>query len=245
LRVAGARFIEGATVVFDGHLLVTLFRSSTELEATVTSDLVVEGGVVEVRVRNPKGEISTASRFVIADDPPRITSITPRKTSTGAEGLELTLTGERFQKGARVTINEEPVETTYEKGEGPATLRAFPPNHYFAQAGTVEAGVVNADGNRSNTIELRVDNGPLITRLSRSRVKAGRGDLELSIGGVAFNEGLQLFADDIPVQTRFVSDVLVEVTLPAEVTGSARTLSLQLRSADGGRSNRVTFRVVP
>jgi hypothetical protein len=102
LAVTGASFLPGAGVLFgDVHLEAT-YHSEAELEALVTSDLIAEGGAIDVRVRNPKGELSSASRLLIVDDPPQIAFLKPNKTSTGAENFEVMITGEPFQRGARV-----------------------------------------------------------------------------------------------------------------------------------------------
>jgi hypothetical protein len=244
LVVMGASFLPGAGVLFGQVLLEAAYRSEGELEAQVRSDLIAEGGSVDVRVRNPKGELSSAAHFLIIADPPRIASHKPNRTSTGAENLEVILTGERFQQGAKVIADEVQVETRYLKPEGsPAVLVAVLPARYFTQAGVLEIRVLNADSNRSNPVSLIVENGPLITRLSRSRIRAGSA-VEITVGGIAFREGAVLFVNDTPVATKVVSETEIEASIPAMVASSTSSLTLQVRSADGGRSNRATVRVV-
>ena len=245
LVVTGEKFLPGAALLFGETLLEASYRSEAEIEAPVRSELIVEGGSVEVRVRNPRGELSSASRFLIVADPPQITSITPDRTSTGAEGLEVTLTGERFERGAKVFAGDAEVETAYLKSEGSmASLRAVLPARHFAQPGSINLVVLNADGNRSNPISLIVGNGPLITRLSRSRIGAGVA-LDLLVGGVAFRKGAVLFVNETPVATRFISETEVQANIPAELSRGVSVLTLQLHGADGGRSNRVDIIVTP
>jgi hypothetical protein len=244
LRVTGASFLPGAGVLFDDHLLEAVYLSDGELEVKVSSDLVEEGGSVEVRVRNPRGELSSPSALSIVDDPPRVASMKPNKTSTGADNLEVTLTGERFQRGAKVIAGEIQVETHYLKTEGMApVLVGILPARYFTQSGVVVIRVLNADGNRSNPMSLIVENGPLITRLSRSRVKAG-SDVDIVVGGIAFKEGDVLFVNDTPVATKFISETQLEARIVAGVGSDTASVTLQVRSLDGGRSNRVTIGVV-
>ena len=213
LTVSGVNFLQGAVVLFDQTQLETVFRSDTLLEAEVSATIIAEGGVIELRVRNPKGELSTGAKFVIADDPPRALKITPQKAGTGAENLELMISGERFQRGARVTISGEAVETMF---VSKTSLIARAPAKFFKAAGALEARVINEDGNQSNTLTLSVENGPLITRLSRKRIKAGAGAVELTIGGVAFKPEIVLFVNDIPVATTFVGDTSFTARIPAE-----------------------------
>ncbi len=241
LTISGVNFLQGATVLFGQTPLATVFRSDTLIETQVSAGLIAEGGLIELRVRNPKGELSTGAKFVIADDPPRALKITPQKASTGAESLELTISGERFQRGARVTLSDEAIETIFVSNR---SLVARAPAKFFKAAGTLEARVTNEDGNQSNVLTLAIDNGPLITRLSRKRIKVGAGAVELTIGGVAFEPEIVLFVNDTAVPTSFVSDTSFKARIPAEMTERPGNLTLQARQADGGRSNKVTLRII-
>jgi hypothetical protein len=241
LAVSGINFLPGAIILFGQTQLATAFRSDTRLEAEVSADFISEGGVIEMRVRNPKGELSTSEKFVIADDPPRALEITPQTTGTGAENLELTIEGERFQRGARVTISGEAVETKFVSKR---SLVAVAPAKFFKAAGALEARVINEDNNLSNALTLAVENGPLITRLPHKRIKVGAGVVEMRIGGVAFKPQMVLFVNDSPVLTTFVSDTAFVARIPVELTSHPGTLTLQARHADGGRSNKVTLKVV-
>jgi hypothetical protein len=241
LAVAGSNFAPGATVLAGDTPLATAYRSDALLEAQVGAALVAEGGSLEIRVRNPKGERSSAAAFLVFDDAPRLARLTPDQTGTGAENLELTVEGERFQRGATVIVGGQAAATEF---ASKTMLKAILPASLFTKPGTISARVKNADGNLSNTLTLAVDYGPLVTRLSPRRLHAGGGAVELTVGGVAFKPGVTLFVNDVAVPTTFVSDTSLTARIPAEMTGSAGKLTLQARHADGGRSNRATLRVV-
>ena len=241
LSISGSNFLPGAVVLFNQARLETTYRSDTLLEAEVDAKLIVEGGAVDVRAQNPKGELSASARLLIVDDPPRLLRLTPGKTGTGAESLQVTIEGERFQRAARASVAGETVETRFVNS---TSIVATVPDHFFKQAAELEVRVVNADGNQSNGLKLTVDNGPLITRLSRSRLKTGRGAAEITVGGVAFKPDIILFVNDGAVATAFVSDTVITARIPEEVTSKPGTLTLQARHADGGRSNKVTVKVV-
>lgn len=245
IGVSGAGFLPGAHVLFGDATLETQFRSPSELEARLLPGFLIEGGAVEVRVLNPKRAISGSIRFLIVDEPPRIRSVSPDKTSTGAEDLAISIEGERFQRTARVRAAGEPVETTFIRHD-PATssLVAVLPSRFFQAARDLPVQVLNADGNESNTVTIAIDNGPLITRLDRRRIKAGGGDTELAVGGVAFKPGLVLFVNDRAVPTTNVSETSLLARIPALMIAVPGYLMLQARALDGGRSNRVTIRVV-
>src|SRR5882724_2693277 len=113
LTVFGSKFLPGAVVLMGPTPLPTIFRSDTQLEAQVAATLVVEGGEVDVRVKNPRGELSGTARLLISDDRPRVSRITPQTTGTGAENLEVSVAGERFQRGAGVRVQGQAAETRF------------------------------------------------------------------------------------------------------------------------------------
>ena len=240
LTVSGGKFLPGAVVLLGNTPLPTVFRSDTQLEARVAANLVVEGGGADVRVKNPRGELSGTARLLIADDPPRVSRITPQTTGTGAENLEVSVAGERFQKGAVVQVQGQAVETRFVSS---TSLVAIVPSARFARAAELPLLVLNTDGNQSDTLVLTVENGPLITRLSRAKIKAGGGVFELTVGGVAFKPGLILFANGIAVSTTFVDEGSFTARMPAAITSQPGVLTLQARHPDGGRSNTAKLKV--
>ena len=240
LTVFGSKFLPGAVVLLGPTPLLTIFRSDTQLEAQVAATLVVEGGEVDVRVKNPRGELSGTVRLLIVDDPPRVSRITPQTAGTGAENLEVSVAGERFQRGAGVRVAGQVVETRFVSS---TSLVAIVPSSLFARAAELPLIVLNADGNASNAVTLTVENGPLITRLSRGKIKAGSGVFELTVAGVAFKPGVILFANDAALSTTYGSDVSFAARIPAEMTNQPGVLTLQARHPDGGRSNTIKLKV--
>jgi lamin tail-like protein len=241
ISIAGSDFVAGATVLFGEAQLAASFRSATLLEVLVPADLLTEAGSTQLRVRNPRGELSSSIKFIIVDDPPRMARITPDQIGTGAEHLEISIAGERFQRGANLVIGSEKIETSFvSKSE----LRATVPDHFFSAAAEFAITLLNADGNSSNALRLRVVNGPLITRLSRKRLRVGSGDVEIGLGGVAFKPDVIIFSGDTPLSTRFESETAIKVRIPGDLTSQPGELTLQARQSDWGRSNRVTVRVV-
>jgi Lamin Tail Domain/IPT/TIG domain len=241
LVITGSNFAPGATVLLANTGLATVYRSDVLLEAQVSAALVVEGGSLEIRVRNLKGETSAATTLLVFDEAPRLARLTPDKTGTGADELEVEIEGERFQRGAVVMCGGAAVATEF---ISKTLLKAVLPAGLFIKAGMVNAQVKNADGNLSNILSLAVENGPLLTRLSPKRLHAGRGEAALTVGGVAFKPGVRLYVNDVAVPTTFVSDTSFTARIPTEMTAQPGRLTLQARHTDGGRSNRATLRVV-
>ncbi len=241
LKVSGSKFLPDAVILLDNTALPTVFLSDTQLEARVAANLVSQAGGADIRVKNPRGELSGVTRLLITDDPPQLSRIAPQTTGTGAENLEVSVTGERFQRGASVTVQGAAVETRFVSSN---SLVAVVPSELFERAAELPLFVLNADGNSSNALTLTVENGPLITRLSRRKVKAGRGSLELAVGGVAFKAGVILFANGTALSTTLVDDASLTARIPADMTNQPGVLMLQVRHPDGGRSNMVKFKVV-
>lgn len=241
LNVFGTNFLPGAVVLLGNTALTTVFHSDMQLEATVSAGLVAEGGAADIRVKNPRGELSSIARLLIVDDPPKITKITPQTTGTGADKLEITITGERFQRGAAVTVQGTSVSATFVSS---TTLTVVVPATFFTKAADLSLVVLNPDGNQSNAISLTVENGPLITKLSRGKVKAGIGAFDLTVGGVAFKPGVVLYANETALSTTFISDASFTARIPAEMTAQPGQLTLQARHPDGGRSNTVKLKII-
>ena len=241
LSVSGTNFLPGAVVLIGNTAVPTVFISDAQLEATVSAGLVAEAGAVDVRVKNPKGELSSIVRLLIIDDPPKVTKITPQITGTGAANLEVSITGERFQRGAAVSIQGTAVNTTFVSS---TTLVAVIPATFFTKAADLSLVVLNPDGNQSNATTLTVENGPLITKLSRNKIRAGIGAFDLTVGGVAFKPGVVLYANETALSTTFVSDASFTARIPAEMTMQPGLLTLQARHPDGGRSNTVKLKVI-
>ena len=245
LTITGENFLPGAVVLFGQSVLTTVFYSASAIEVRPDPEMVAEGGFIELRVENPKGERSAVVRFLLVDDPPRIDTVTPKKVGTGAENLEIFITGERLQRAAVVTLAGQPVPVRVVQNQNaPLSLIAVAPAKFFLTAGDLPLQVINADGNLSSTQWLRVENGPLITRLSQAKIKAGSGDVEMTVSGVAFAPDVELFLDEQPVPTRFLNDSSCTARIPARLTAAPGQLILQARHRDGGRSNRVSIRVV-
>jgi hypothetical protein len=240
LMVSGSRFSPGAVVLLGNTALPTVFRSDTQLDVQVAPGLLTEGGVVDVRVKNPKGELSGTARLLIADDPPEVSLITPQTTGTGAQNLEVSIAGERFQRGAIARVQDQAVETEFVSS---TSLVAIVPTALCARAANLNVSVLNADGNTSNSVAFMVENGPLITRLSRGKIKTGGGVFELVIGGVAFKPGVIMFADETALSTTFVSASSLSARIPAVMTEQPGVLVLQARHPDGGRSNTAKLKI--
>ncbi len=240
VSVSGSNFVPGAVVLFGGLELPTLFHSDSQLESQVSANMVNTGGRTDIQVRNPRGELSGLARFVITDDPPRLMQINPSKTGTGAESLELSISGERFQHAAVAMVDGVEIATKFVSSN---SLIAVLPSALLTRAVELKIIVVNADSNGSNSLPFTVENGPLITRLSRGKIRSGVGVFEIEVEGVAFKPDAVLYANGVALTTTYINDGSLTATIPAAMTHAPGTLTLQARHFDGGRSNTVNLKI--
>ncbi len=240
LMISGANFLPGARVIFGQASLETAYLSDAKITTQISAELISEGGATEVHVQNPRGELSSAAKFLIVDDPPHIALVTPDRIGTRAKNIEIAITGERFERGAVITIGGEKVETIFGARD---SLKASVPDKYFERAALLEVRVINADTNQSNAVTLTIENGPLLTRLPK-KIKVGAIAVEIAIGGLEFKPGIVLIINEVEVQTVFVSDTQITARIPAQLIATPGTLSLTARNRDGGRSNTAVIKVV-
>ena len=65
IAVTGANYLPGATIVFDGANLETVFGDVDRLSALVPPALLARPRVVRILVRNPDGKLSAPARFTL------------------------------------------------------------------------------------------------------------------------------------------------------------------------------------
>jgi len=123
------------------------------------------------------------------------------------------------------------------------SLIAIAPATLLTRAAELSLQVVNEDTNQSNSLMFRVENGPLITRISRRKVRSGIGAIEIEVGGVTFSPEMVLYASNVALAISYINDAFIKALIPAEMTQQPGVLHLQARNPDGGRSNVVSIRV--
>jgi uncharacterized protein (TIGR03437 family) len=117
LNVVGANFVPGAQVLFDGTPLVTVYKGSNWLTATVPAPLIhdVSPGGVGIQVKNPGAAPSNSIKLVIDPNPfgTQILTLTPPSAVAGGPAVTLTVTGERFVQGSTVQWVRTPLVTKF------------------------------------------------------------------------------------------------------------------------------------
>jgi len=101
LVAAGRDLVDGAVVLWQDLVLPTTYVSGTELRADVGAGILLAGGAIEVRVRNPDEGFSDPLIFEVRNPLPILTSISPAHAQ-GGQTAWVTLTGSRFANDAQV-----------------------------------------------------------------------------------------------------------------------------------------------
>jgi len=112
--VEGENFESGAVALWNGKTMTTSVIGSTYLLFTVDAADLKKDGIVEVRVQNPGLEDypSNALTFVIKNQVPTVTSLTPHEATAGDSGAVIGVSGQNFDNGAVALWNGEPMTTT-------------------------------------------------------------------------------------------------------------------------------------
>jgi hypothetical protein len=74
LTVAGTNFVPGASVLWNGAALPTIYGSATQLQAIVAASLISSSGTASITVQNPGGAVSGIVVFTIGPQSLKVTT---------------------------------------------------------------------------------------------------------------------------------------------------------------------------
>lgn len=159
VTVAGSGFEPGASVAVGGTPCTNvLVRSDTSITCTTGSHAA---GMVSITVTNSDDQSSSlANAYRYVDPRSAISSITPISGPV-AGGNDVTIDGNDFQSGARVTFDS--VESTSVTFDGAGQLHAVVPTH---AAGSVNLVVINPDGQASAPTTYTYVAAPVVTSVN-------------------------------------------------------------------------------
>ncbi|MBS1831858.1 MAG: hypothetical protein JST65_04050, partial [Acidobacteria bacterium] len=180
LAITGTGFVNGSSVQFNGNGIETSFGSATSLTAVVPASALATAGNATIRVVNPGDIPSNTVQFVIAGDF-SITSVNPATlVRGGTTNQTIGVGGVGFANGAVVLLGGNELATTFNSA---TSLTAVVPPALLSAAGTVPVAVRNANGNVSNSLNVRVDNPipvpPLSLNVPAVITPAGNGRVQV------------------------------------------------------------------
>jgi IPT/TIG domain len=244
LSVTGQNFDSDARILFDGQQLTTTFVSSTNVTATIPSNLLTTAGTRTVAVLNVAANEQTSNTtFTInAGAAPSISTLSPSSANAGGAQFTLTVNGTGFQPSAIVRVNGTARATTFVSAtQVTATILAAD----ISAIGTRAITVLNPDSQVSNTINFPVNAlaPPTISSLSPALVTPGAASFVLAVIGTNFTENSQIQIDGTLRTTTWISATRLETIVGANEVVTAGTLNVAVVTAGVGTSATVLLPV--
>lgn len=247
LTVKGTNFVNGATVNWNGAVLTTTFKSSTELTATVPATDLKTAGVFPVTATNPApaGGTSSSLPFVVSNLKPTITSLSPSSATAGGAQFTLTVNGTKFVSGSVVNWAGSPRTTTYISA---TKVTAFITAADIAKPGTYKVTVTtSAPGGGTSAPSNFAVNNPPPTLISISPSSATHGGLAftLTATGTSYVPSSVINWNGKKLTTTYVSNTTLTTTVPATDIKTAGTASVTVTTPapGGGTSAAKTFTI--
>ena len=245
IEAGGTGFVPGATIVFGGTDLVTTFGSSTSLEATIPTSLLVSSGSVPVKVVNPPpgGGSSSAISFTVTNPTASIQLINPSAAFVGSAPFQMTVNGSGFLSGSSVIFNGGPLVTTF---ISPTQLRANVTAASLNAAGDFPVAVSNPPpgGGVTAPLVFRVQYpAPSASSLSPSMGAAGTGPTDIVVTGIGFFVTSQITFDGAPTATAYQDATHLKGTVTAAQLAIAGSISVRVvnPTPGGGTSTALAF----
>src|ERR1035437_931951 len=148
LTVAGANYLSGSQVSFNGAALTATFVNSTTLTTTVPANLLATPGAVNVQVVNPGGSLSNVVTFTVTAAL-SLGSTSPTSVPVGSATFTLTVTGASFVSGSQVSLNSTALATQFVSFN---SLTATVPASLVSSTGQFNVQVVNPGAAASNAL---------------------------------------------------------------------------------------------
>ena len=213
LAVNGARFVPGATVLWNGSPLVTTFVSAAQLTALVPASLSNPVLSAAVTVSSPGGAVSNFLTFTIEPLRPTISDLSPSSATLGAAAFTLTATGTDFAISCVLRWNGSPLSTTFVSS---TQVTAAVPSNLVAAAGSAIVSLINPSGSLSNTAVFSITPpAPTLTSISPSSVAAGGPAFTLTVSGSGFISGAVVQWNGAPLATMLIDSSHLAVLAPA------------------------------
>ena len=225
LQVAGANFVRGAQVLWNGSPLVTSYYSDSLLFATVPAPLVHDPGDIGIQVKNPGTTASNAIKLVVGQNPygTTILSLSPTSAVAGGPAFTLTLTGENFAQNSTVLWVRTPLTTTFVSA---TQLTATVPAALIASEGVASLTVSNPG--TSNAVNFPINAAtPTISSISPTSVVAGGPGFTLTVNGSGYIPASRVTGLS-GTTTNYVSPTQLTVSVPAAAIASVGTNPIQV-----------------
>lgn len=238
--ISGSAFTSTSKVLWNAHERATVFKSATQLEATLQPGDLAAPGVATVSVR--RGErTSSALSVEIRNGVPTLIAMSPDTVLVGTSDLKVRLKGRGFSPNSRGRLNDEDRTTTFladtllEIDLSPADVQAIR---------TARFTVYNPPpgGGLSGTLTVAMSNPvPVIDSIRPARIQIGI-DTALTLYGRGFTTSASATWSGYGVAVTRVSSGVLIIRVSGYFLGTAGNIPVTVRnpSPGGGSSNVVT-----
>lgn len=252
ITVTGSGFLPGSKVNLNGQAVFTQYVSSTEVIGTPAFEAlnIITGGTYDITVTNPApgGGASTPLTFIVANNVPSITSLSPNSELVSTSGSSLFITGTGLQPNSVVTVGGVSYPVT---GSNTALTLLWVSLPAGLSAGNLPVVVTNPapGGGTSGALTLTVNNPvPSIGWISPVSVHAGSVDMTLTLRVSNYNSSSQLEWNGTSLSGATVTTTalgtFLKVTVPAADLATAGTATVALvNPRPGGGTSQTNFAV--
>lgn len=251
LIVTGTNFASGATVLWNGSALPTVFDSATQLTAQVTAAQIATVASVPVAVSNDAaaGGTSNVSNFTISATPPAptLTSLSPSSIPANNGTVQLTLMGTNFTPTTEVLYNGSEIPATYVSSTQ-ITVSFY---GYFSQSGSTVgiAAVDPASGNvDSNFLQLMITPAiPVTTSVTPATLPADQGATTITVSGQYFSSTSVIYFNGSarPTTLNNSGQLVGQLTALDVSTAGTETITVEDSLSGNVASNPVSLVIQP
>jgi hypothetical protein len=251
LSVTGNNFSPISVVTFNGTTVASTFVNATDLRASIPASAIAVAGTPLVTVSNPGGSPSVAISFTVNNPAPVATVLSPPSIVVGSAAVTLTVSGNNFNASSSILLNGSAAQTTFVSA---TNLQTRLPASDFAAPGALTVSVNNPSpgGGTTSALTLSVNDppnpAPQAESLLPASVAAGGSapaPVLLDVNGVNFNSSSSILLNGTAVQTKFVSVILLQTTIPASDLAAGGILNIAVTNPGpgGGTTPPLVFTV--
>ncbi|HEY3740579.1 MAG TPA: IPT/TIG domain-containing protein, partial [Bryobacteraceae bacterium] len=245
MTVNGTGFSATSTVNWNGSPLVTVFGSSTQLQASVSSNLIASAGSANITVVTGSTASNAITFTVGTPNTPVLSSLSPGSATVGGPQFALTVNGSNFANGATVAWNGGLLPTTFVSA---TQLTATVGSNLIGTTGTANITVINPSGTNatSNVLNFTISSAasPTISTLSPASATAGAAAFTLTVNGQGFLNGAVIRWNGSALSsTNFVSATQLTGTVPANLVASQGSANVTVANPGGAISNSLLFTI--
>ena len=246
LTLTGTRFAAGSQVDLAGTKLPATVVNAERITVQVPADKVKQVGALRISVVAKPGLESNPLSFTVSN-PTSVTiaSLTPANVVLGdaSADVPLSVTGTGYTEQSVIRFNGAALPTTFTSA---TALKATIPAVAFTAAGRFSVTVATGTDVVSLPSPFEVRNpSPAATQVTPATLTAGDAATVVTIAGSKFTKASEVFVQNAPLATTFVSSTQLRATVPSYLVAKAGTVSLVITTGapGGGSSPALTLTV--